>query len=487
MPFGERLIKRIMMVEPLRRQSIISLFNILGLTLLGYIATMYFAHVLGPAVLGSYYLFLAYYGIFSLLGDGGFGGAAVKRISEGIEAEAFFSAYILLRIILLVVSVLALLILAPFLIDFLSSGLFPWLILALIVGTIGGLAATGVYGSGRVGVAQASDFLNNSIKILVQIGATYFGFAAAGLAGGFIAGVFAGCLVNFYYLPLKLKKFGMKHLKSLFSFSFWIFLTSSGLTIFATADTILIGYFLTNTDVGVYRVAYQLTGAAIFIASALNVVLFPRFSRWGVDQHYPMIGTALGRAFTFSLFLAIPVVSGGIILGDKLLYYLYGADFQTGTSALILLLFMQVATIFTTLHLMSLNALDMPKKSFIATASATCLNIILNLAFIPVIGITGAALATLVSVSLNALLSYRYLSQQVTIHFETGSLRNILIASVIMCSAVIIFRLLSGIGTVYHLLAALILGASVYFVVLFRIDRGIRNELRDLVKTLGGF
>lgn len=486
MPVVEGLINRVMSVESIRRQSIVSLFNILGLSVLGYFATMYFAHVLGPAILGSYYLFLAYYGIFSLLGDGGFGGAAAKRISEGIEAEAFFTAYILLRIILLVLSVLVLLMFAPYLIDFLASGIFPWLILALVTGTLAGLGATGVYGSGRVGVAQASDFLGNAIKILIQIGATYMGFAAAGLAGGFIAGTLAGCILNFYYLPLGLAKFGIKHLKSLFSFSFWIFLTSSGLTIFATADTILIGYFLTTADVGVYRVAYQLTGAAIFISTALNTVLFPRFSRWSTDHEFSLIGTALGRAVTFSLFLAVPVVSGGLVLGDQLLYYLYGADFQNGTSALILLLFMQMATIFTSLHLMSLNALDMPKKSFIATSIATGLNIVLNLAFIPIIGITGAALATFISVSLNALLSYRYLSQQVTVFFELVSLRNILISSVIMCSAVVVFRFVLGIGSIFHLIGAVVMGAGVYFLVLFRIDSSIWDELRDLMKTLAG-
>lgn len=74
-----------------------------------------------------------------------------------------------------------------------------------------------------------------------------------------------------------------------------------------------------------------------------------------------------------------------------------------------------------------------------------------------------------------------------TVLFEVDSLRNILIASVIMCSVVLLFRFALGIGSIFHLIGAVMLGAGVYVLVLFRIDTRIWNELRDLVKTLGGF
>ncbi len=475
-----------MAAEPIRRQSVISLFNILGLTVLGYFATMYFAHVLGPAVLGSYYLFLAYYGIFSLIGDGGFGGAAAKRISEGKEPDAFFGAYILLRVLLLVCSVIGLLVLSPLLIDFLASGLLPWLVLALVAGTFAGIVSTGVYGTAKVGVAQVSDFLNNAVRIFVQILATYFGYAVAGLAGGFIAGICAGIIVNYHYLPLRLGPFGKSHLKSLFSFSFWIFLTSGGLLIFSTADTILIGYFLSNADVGVYRVAYQLTGAALFISSALNMVLFPRMSGWSSNQEFSRVGNALGKAFTFSLLLAVPVVAGGLILGDLLLYYLYGAPFVAGALAFNVLLFVQIASLFTALFITSLNALNTPRISFMATFIAAVLNIILNILLIPFIGILGAALATLISLSLNAVLAHYYLSRMISISWEKRSLMNILGASAVMSMAVLLFKVGPGISSILSLIGVVAIGAGIYFLVLFRLDRHIRNELRDLIRDLGG-
>lgn len=474
-----------MSLEPIRRQSLISFANIIGFTVLGYIATMYFAHVLGPAILGSYYLFLSYYSIFSLVGDGGFGGAATKRISEGRDQNAFFSAFIVLRILLLAVSVTILIAISPFLVDFASSGLLPWLVLALIIGTLAGFISTGVYGTGKVGVSQTSELLNNTVRIIVQIVATYLGYAAAGLAGGFVAGVFAGILINFHYLPLRLARFGPGHLKSLFSFSFWIFLTSSGFAVFATADTILIGYFLTNADVGIYRIGSQLATVALLACMAINTVLFPTLSRWAAEGNRPGVSSALSRALSFSLVLAVPVIVGGMILSDRLLNFLYGASFVPGTVAFIILLLVQLAILGVTLQTTCLNALDFPKLSFIATGIAALLNIVLNIALIPVFGIAGAAFATLLSIGLNAVIVFYFLSRHIPVRLERWPVVSIVVSGFVMGGVVLVFRLITGIPSLLSLVFAVLIGAAVYFLILFRLDRSLWKEFRDLLHTFG--
>ncbi|MDW7728267.1 MAG: hypothetical protein SCH70_14405 [Candidatus Methanoperedens sp.] len=72
---------RIMSIEPIRRQSIVSPFWQVAFTFIGFLSTMYFAHIVGAGVLGAYFLFIAYFGIISLMIDGGFGSAAIRRIS----------------------------------------------------------------------------------------------------------------------------------------------------------------------------------------------------------------------------------------------------------------------------------------------------------------------------------------------------------------------------------------------------------------------
>ncbi len=474
-----------MQIDPIQRQSLIAFSSLIGLSIIGYLSTMYFAHVLGPAILGSYFLFLAYYGIFDLIGDGGFGGAAVKRISEGREQEQYFSSFVFLRVLLLVVSIGVFVLVFPYFVDLTSSGLFWWLILALIIGTFASFAANGIYGTGKAGISQMSGFLNTLVRILVQVIAAFLGYAVAGLVGGFIVGMTVGLIINYRFLSLHLVRFTRQHLKNLFTFSFWIFLASSGSMVFTYADTILIGYFMANADVGIYRIAFQLTAVAAFTTGSLHYVLYPRVSNWHATGEIEKAESALSRAFTYSLLLAIPVVAGGFILGDQLLYYLYGAGFESGTAALFILLLVQVANIFMYLQTMCLNAFDKPKKSFIATAIAACLNIGLNLALIPLFGINGAAIATLVSISLTAIISYSYLSRSMHVRLERNPVLHIILATLTMAVVILLFRFLFGIGSVLLLLGTVAMGAFVYFLVLFWIDRGIKEDLRSIISAFG--
>ncbi len=88
---------RIMSIEPIRRQSIVSLIWQIAFTFIGFLSTMYFARAVGAEVLGAYFLFVAYFSIIGLMTDGGFGAAAIKRISEGEEPEGPGKHYFIRR------------------------------------------------------------------------------------------------------------------------------------------------------------------------------------------------------------------------------------------------------------------------------------------------------------------------------------------------------------------------------------------------------
>lgn len=472
-------------IDPIRRQSLISLASMLGLTFVGFIATMYFAHVLGKAAYGAYALFLAYFGIFSLIGDGGFGGAAVKRISEGKEQNEYYSAFCVLRIALLAVSITAVIAVRPLLIDLDTSGMVFWLLIALVAGVFPGIISTGIYGTGMVGVHQTAGLFNNIAKVLIQILAVFLGYGAAGLAGGFIAGMIAGGLVCLPFARLRLTRFTMGHIKNLFSFSFWIFLSGSGVLVFSYADTILVGYFLSTADVGLYQIAFQLTAAAAFITMALRTTLYPKISRWHAEGSIGFISHALERAFTYSLLLAIPVAVGGWILGDRLLYFFYGAGFAEGADVLSILLLVQIVNVFMFLMTMTLNAINRPKESFYATGTAAVVNIILNLALIPVFGIQGAAIATLVTMLVNVIIAHHYLSGQISVKIERGPTLHILLAAGVMALVILLYRILIPLSNAFIVLGAVVLGGLVYGLVFLRADRVIHDEIRDLVIQLG--
>jgi O-antigen/teichoic acid export membrane protein len=484
MIFFKKIMSDFMSISPVQRQSLLTFGSLIAVTGIGYISTFYFAHFLGPAVLGSFFLFLAYYGTFDLIGDGGFGGAAVKRISEGKFQNEYYSAYIILRIVLLCLSIFVFIIIYPFLSGIQENGLLFWLILALIVGTVYSIIGTNLYGTAQVGISQVSNLVNTIVKNAVQILAVFIGFGVGGLIAGFLAGMIAAAVLNARYIRLTFSKCNRSHFDGLLSFSIWSFLSSGGALIFTYADTILIGQFMTKTDVGVYRVAFQLASVASFMVIAFHTVLYPRISKWHADNNIPMIEQALTRAVTYSLFLAIPITTGGILLADKLLYYFYSASFESGAPVLPVLLFVQIANIFLYLQTMCLNAMDRPRISFSITAVSAVLNILLNILLIPPMGILGAATATLVSMSLNAALAYVMLRSSLKIRIDVKSMLNLGISALGMTVFIVLFTYFFPIRSFIGLGLAIGIGAILYFVLVLKIDRSIRNDLKVLLDTM---
>jgi O-antigen/teichoic acid export membrane protein len=255
--------------------------------------------------------------------------------------------------------------------------------------------------------------------------------------------------------------------------------------VFCYADTILIGFFMSNADVGIYRTAFQLTSVATFATLAFHTVLYPKISNWGAQGQITEIENSLARAWTYSLFLAIPTCVGGWILGDKLLYYLYGASFVEGAPALFFLLLVQIVNVFMYLGTMSLIALNRPKDAFQVTVIASIANILLDLALIPVIGITGAAVATLIAMTLNALGALLLLSRVISVKFEYEPVKNIVYASGIMGIFLVFIHFLLPLTHVVVVVAAVIIGALIYLLVLFKLDREMHDEIRDLSVNLG--
>jgi O-antigen/teichoic acid export membrane protein len=474
-----------MNISPVQRQSLMVFGSTIFITLVGFLSTMYFAHVLGPAPLGAYFLFLAYYGVFNLVGDGGFGGAAVKRISEGKDQDEYFSAFVFIRVVLIALSITVLLCAEPYLKDITSSGIFFWLLLALVISVFPNCVSSGVYGCGKVGIHQISVVIELIFRVLLQVSAVYLGYSIAGLAGGFVGGLIAGGVVNIRYLDLRFVRFGLSHVKNLSTFSFWIFLTSSGSLIFSYTDTILIGFFMNNADVGIYRTALQLASVGSFATLAFQIVLYPKISSWAAQGCFAEIEQSLARACTYSLFLAVPSCIGGWILGERLLYYLYGASFAGGAVPLVFLLFIQIVNIFMFLGTMCLNALDHPRDAFVVTAIAALINIVLNMVFIPIMGITGAAVATLIAIAVNALGAYILLSRVISVKLEYRPLKNILFAAGVMGIFLLTIPYILPITHIAMVLATVITGAGIYALVLLRLDREIHDEIRNIGVSMG--
>ena len=476
---------RLMDIGPVRRHSLISFFSSIGVTLIGFFATIYIAHNAGSTALGGFFLLLAYVGIIGLFTDGGVSGAALQRISEGESRDEYFSAHAAVRVVLLAATLTVLIAIRSLFVDLNQSGLFLWLLVALVVSTAAGIISTGVYGSGKVGYLQIADLANNIVRVIVQVIAVYIGYYVGGLAAGFIAGIIAGLLINTRVLSMKIVPFGRRNIQSLLAYSGWAFIIGLTGALMGYADTILVGYFLSNSEIGMYRTSFQLATIALFVMTALRTALYPKIASWMKTGETRSIENALARAITYSLALALPAAVGSWVLGSSLLYYLYGASFAVAGPALSLLFMVEIVTVFLSLETMCLSALDMPKSVFLVTAIGAASIILLDILLIPVAGITGAALALLIGTGIFALSAHCVLKKQIRVRIEKKPVASIIVASAVMALCVFAYQYIIPLTNVFLIAGGVVMGTVLYSLLLMRLDGIIRGEVRDMVTGIG--
>lgn len=164
-------------------------------------------------------------------------------------------------------------------------------------------------------------------------------------------------------------------------------------TIYFRVDTVLLSVLKSQADVGIYGFAYRfyetlLVIPVLFTASVLPVVARD-FAIPGAD-----LRQALQRSLDFLVLAGLPLAVGGIVLAPELTRLLAGSEFADSVAPLRILLaglvFSFVAALFGTL----LIASNRQVAGLVLSLSVLVLNVILNLALIPIYSYYAAAALT---------------------------------------------------------------------------------------------
>lgn len=466
-----------------QRHGMMYLASSAGITLLGFVATIFYAHWVGADVLGQYFLFLSYLTILSLFSDLGIGHATTFRICEGRDPDKFYSAGLALRIGLLITISLAMVIFGDYFSENLKDfSLFWILIFVFIISTFSSAVGTAIGASNRLGLAASVVLINNFIRICIQVLAIFLGFKVYGLIGGLVAGLIVELIINFRYIDYHLTRFDRSHIKKIFSFSSWAFLSTACITLFDNVNILIISFFLTISDVGIFGVCWTFSFFALFISTALCNTLFVKVSRWRVAGDWTAITTALSRATSYALLLAIPMLIGGAILGERLLFYLYGSTFAAGATALVIIIGARVVQSIFQIYSNFLMATDHVKHQFFGLSAGILVNILLAFILVPRIGLPGAAIASLANVVVSTIICGYFLRRIIPIRADKKILKDILIASACMTAALVISDRFPLQQSALTTAAMVILGAFVYFAILIAINVQLREDIAQILK-----
>ena len=124
------------------------------------------------------------------------------------------------------------------------------------------------------------------------------------------------------------------------------------------------------------------------------------------------------------------------------------------------------------------------KDLFKSTVVSVMANIVLNALLIPLIGILGAAIATLVTMGLNAVLEMWLLSKIFTIRVEINSTLNILKASAVMGFFLGLYRIFVPLSNVWITLIPVVFGGVIYGVLILKFDRTINSQMKKIMMQM---
>ncbi|WNY26524.1 flippase [Methanolapillus ohkumae] len=473
--------------DVLRTQTLVSLISQFGLTAIGFLSTIYFTRTVDPAIVGVYFLFFSYNALFYLFSESGIGEASVKIISEGKSQDQYYSASMVLRLIYFILSVSMLLfssLLFPESI-IMKTGILWWIVAALLIDYFYNSRIYAAYAEGKVNVFQVSLLLNTAIRSFFQILFVWAGYHTFGLMGGFLAGMIAAAIFSQVYVSFKLTKFSKDNLTRLLTYAVLIFLVMSCYLVYQNMDVVFIGKYMGETNAGIYRIVYQFSMLAGLAAISMKAVLYPKFSAWNEAGKTKEIVAGLLGGTNISLMLAIPIFFSFLILGQDFIGLFYGDAYLPGVVSLYLLSFIQIMTVFMYLQGICLNAISHPKFAFMSIAVGILSNAVFNIVLIPIYGMEGAAIATIIAMTINTVLSYVLLKKVIPVSYDWKSAGKMVAASLVMCAFLLGVKHFIPISNILWLLVVFTAGGLLYGLILLKTDRPIHDEVAGMAKLFG--
>lgn len=171
-------------------------------------------------------------------------------------------------------------------------------------------------------------------------------------------------------------------------------------------DHVLLGWFCTTADVGLWGASYQIMLGVISINSVLVTLLFP----WLINKQQNMSNAAsyyvkdvIPVLLSFWLFIVIILVT----LFPTLFKMVMGDQFKQANDILLILSFSILTNVFSNIYGILFNLQNRLRVAMLYSFIMVIINFVLSLALIPKIGLTGAAIGTSISYLIGHLLYIR--------------------------------------------------------------------------------
>ena len=255
------------------------------------------------------------------------------------------------------------------------------------------------------------------LKLAAIVVLLLFGFGVLGAAWGWVIAIIVMPFLAFYFLEKKVfpifrtKVKAISVDKELFTFSFPLLFAGIAGIVMGWTDTLMLGYFSSSADVGIYNAALPTAQLIRSIPAAFVAIFFPVISELYARNKIDDLRRTYSVVTKWMLALIFPAFLLVLLFPDQIIKILFGVEYIAGATALSILVFGFMIGMVVGPAGEVLGTYGRTKTVMTISYIGAIINFLLNLLLIPIYGINGAAIATGFSLAflyvLNFLFAYR--------------------------------------------------------------------------------
>ncbi|MCI8607041.1 MAG: flippase [Hungatella sp.] len=186
-----------------------------------------------------------------------------------------------------------------------------------------------------------------------------------------------------------------------------LFFNSLAVLIYVNSDITILGILESDSAVGIYSVSVKIYTVVKRVFQAVVIVSVPRLSNYYINGEIEKYKLLLKRMHDVVITIVIPMLFGLIMTSKNAILIVSGKEYIGGINSLRILC---LALIFSSLANYYISCVLLPSKKdnmiLISTVVSSIINIGLNLIFIPILGMDGAAITTVIAEMTVMILAY---------------------------------------------------------------------------------
>ncbi|WP_255171273.1 flippase [Natrononativus amylolyticus] len=381
----------------------------------GGILIVALAHLLDPNAYGLLFLAISIFGMAEILSRFGIAKSAARFIVEHRGSNPTQITYILKFsfiyniVMIIIVSVVFLLSHAHIAYLLEEPDLVPLLIVGVLYIAFSTLVVFNRHVLQGFEAIEISALLNagvSIIQLLFAVGFVLLGYGVIGALVGYILGFIIISILGLSYIYIQYYRGGEKRdteidlQRQIVSYSFPLIATNSANVLAKQVDTILVGFFLNPTAVAFYTISKQVITFVETPISALGFTLSPTYAAQKTSGNSETAARIYERAFSYGLLLYVPGAAGLILISEPMIRIIFGSDYLGAVPVLQILSIYAILQSITKITSEGLDFLGRAQERAILMVITSVLNAVLNIILIPIVGVIGAAIATVITYSI---------------------------------------------------------------------------------------